>query len=136
MWEKLCFSTDFSITHRSKNYHWSLPPDKIKKMPAQCRGISKNINKILSSLFNIGTLMLTLLETHWFPLAIIKWIIILSRYGRSGTQFKTQVVKEALRTCYRYKLQLKTIHQKEASSKTEEQISNVSLLVEYGSIQV
>lgn len=69
-------------------------------------------NRVYTAI-NIGIVVLSFVESYVFPLAIVKWMIVITKYGGLLTILKeyTQTFKDAestTKTQYKYSLKLMT----------------------------
>lgn len=110
----------------------------VNKMPSHIRSMSRILSKNMGNVLNFGIILLTYFESYLFPLAIIKWMIVVTRYGGIMTRHNgTEASKTVLKSRYKYKLQLLTIESYILPIYgTVEQISHVSISIEDEDIQV
>lgn len=86
------------------------------------------------SILNIGIVFLTFIESYIFPFAIIKWMVILAKYGGllKFLSYKPETKKQFTR--YKYELLLMTACKGDLVDFNE--VSHVSVVMEYDGIQV
>ncbi|XP_028175799.1 leucine-rich melanocyte differentiation-associated protein-like isoform X1 [Ostrinia furnacalis] len=92
-----------------------------------CRMISSHLGTVL----NIGIVILTFFESYMFPLAIIKWMIIVTKYSGVPLLEKCASLQhKSVRTRYQYNLQLVTCMSRRGNDMVQNCVSNVSVTVE------
>lgn len=95
-----------------------------------CRMIPSHLSTVL----NIGIVVLTFFESYMFPLALLKWMIVAAKYGGVPLLEKCASLSQhkSSRTRYHYSLQLVTCSRKsKVSDVMQKRVSNVSVTVEH-----
>lgn len=99
------------------------------------RSLSKMLTNHIVTVLNIGIVVLSFFESYMFPLAIMKWMIVITKY--SGVPLfleKTDNHEKSIKTRYQYSLQLITCCGKGKSKVRDgvmqKRVSNVSVFVE------
>ncbi|XP_047022726.1 leucine-rich melanocyte differentiation-associated protein-like isoform X1 [Helicoverpa zea] len=107
-------------------------------MPSYIDTVSRKLSANFGNVLNIGVIILTYFESYLFPLAIFKLLIVVTKYGGVISRLrKEEDLKKAVKTRYKYKLQLLTIENYVLpDNRTVERISNVSMIIEEEEIQL
>lgn len=102
------------------------------------RNLSNMLLAHMSTVFNIGIVILTFFESYMFPLAILKWMIVITKYGgvpsllEKCSNYNNLSQPKCLRTRHQYCLQLITSsgNCKITGGIVQKSISNVSVVVD------
>lgn len=96
------------------------------------------VTKIFSgqfySLLNMGIVLLSIVESYIFPFAIVKWIVVVSKYSGLVNLHRASKVETKTVCRYKYKLQLLTVCRN--SLVDVNKISHVNVVVDCDGIQV
>ncbi|CAG9795167.1 unnamed protein product [Diatraea saccharalis] len=83
---------------------------------------------------NVSIMIFTFFESYMFPLAVIKWVIVITKYGGLPYLEKYKTSARNLRSHYNYNLHLITIYNSETTNVMQKNVSSVSVTVEKSAI--
>lgn len=101
-------------------------------------GVFKMFSKNFYTALNIGIVLCSIIESYMFPFAVIKWMIIITKYGGLGSSLlkldEPNETKVASKTHSIYSLQLITCNGQSVNSERfcksySSQLSLVTLIV-------
>lgn len=83
------------------------------------------------SFMNFGIILCTFIESYIFPFAIIKWMIIITKYGGSSRFLSSNQSNTLSRTRYEYSLDvMTTCERNRLESKEQNLMSHISVVIE------
>lgn len=83
------------------------------------------------SFINLGIILCTFIESYIFPIAIIKWMIIITNYGGLSGLLSSNQPKTFSRTRYNYSLELMTSYERNKIESNEQNLmSHISIVME------
>lgn len=102
------------------------------------------INLAMSRLFtrhfypilNISIIFLTFIESYIFPFAIIKWMVVLTKYGGLLKLLSSDKAEAKKLQCTRYKYELQLMTMCKGDMVDFNEVSHVSMMMESDGIQV
>lgn len=83
------------------------------------------------SFMNVGIILCTFIESYIFPFAIIKWVIIITKYGGLSRFLGSDQSNTLSRTRYKYSLELMTSCERSRIESNEQNLlSHISVVME------
>lgn len=100
-------------------------------VPTAISSIYKIFCENVYSLMNFGIILCTFVESYIFPFAVIKWIIIISKYGGLPRFLTSNQSNTQSRTRYKYNLELMTSCERNRIESNEQNLmSHISIVME------
>lgn len=83
------------------------------------------------SFMNFGIILCTFIESYIYPFAVIKWLIIITKYGGLSRFLSSNQSNTLSRTRYEYSLELITSCERNAIESNEQNLmSHISIVME------